>query len=391
MGDSVTDIAECGLRISDLDSKRRPGVLECLLGSRDMAYFIGFVIGVVVGAGIALVVGYVRSRGAGEQMRQAFSALATDALDANSRRLADAAGASLDSKKQLIDQAVQGIAERLTKMAEYMRRQELDRSQETGALGASITTLSTTTGKLHQMLASTQRRGAWGERMAEDVLQLAGLAEGVNYAKQSSDAAESGRPDFTFNLPNDLKVNMDVKFPLDAYKAYVDAETDEQRAEQLKALVSAVRGHVKAVAGRGYINPKTPTVNYVLVFLASEQVFSLVMEADADLMDTALKQRIVLCGPLTLYAMLAVIRQTAEHANLMQTADEVLELLAEVRKQWEAYKESMDKMGDRLFAARDEYEKLVSTRTNMLDRPMNKIEALRTSRELPGETDDGVK
>ncbi|MCE5328601.1 MAG: DNA recombination protein RmuC [Planctomycetaceae bacterium] len=348
-----------------------------------MDYAITFILGVVIGAAVAVVISIVRAKSNAQQMQQAFAALAAEALDANSRRLAESAGATLDSKKQLIDQTLATVSERLTKMAEYFQRLESDRRHDVGALSTSIASLSTTTGKLHQMLASTQRRGAWGERMAADVLRLAGLAEGVNFTCQSSEAAVTGRPDFTFMLPQGLKVNMDVKFPLDAYKAYVDAADDAGRAEQLKSLLAAVRGHVKAVASRGYIDPQAPTVPYVLVFLASEQVFSLVMEADRDLIDQALSQKVVLCSPLTLYAMLAVIRQTAEHANLLKTADDVLNLLVEVRKQWEAYKESMNKMGDKLADAKNEYDKLVSTRTNMLDRPMGKIENLRTARQLP--------
>ena len=145
--------------------------------------------------------------------------------------------------------------------------------------------------------------------MAEDVLRLAGLQEGVNYTKQSAADAESGTPDFTFMLPNDLKANMDVKFPLEAYKAYVDAESDAARESALKQLVSDVRNHVRAVAARGYIDPMAPTVPYVIVFIASEQIYALALAAEPDLMDEALGRKVVLASPLTLYAMLAVLRQ----------------------------------------------------------------------------------
>ena len=52
------------------------------------------------------------------------------------------------------------------------------------------------------MLASTQRRGAWGERMAADVLRLAGLQEGVNYVRQSAaEAQESAGPTSPSSCP----------------------------------------------------------------------------------------------------------------------------------------------------------------------------------------------
>jgi len=351
-----------------------------------MGYFIlGLCIGLGVGVAVTLIVTVVRARAADRQMRDTFAALASEALDANSRRLTEQSAATLDGKKQLIDQAVAAVNERLNQMAKYVQQAESERKAELARLSTSVTSLSGTTGELHRMLASTQRRGAWGERMAEDILRLVGMAEGVNYSKQSSADAESGRPDFTFFLPNELKVNMDVKFPLEAYKAYVDAETDEQRSAGVRQLVSDVRGHVRAVAGRGYIDPKVPTVRYVIVFLPSEHVYSLVLETAPDVLDDALRQNVVLASPMTLYAMLAVIRQAAENANITKTADEVIRLLSVFHKQYQRYSEEVDRLGKQLETVNKTYESLRTTRTNQLSKPLEKIDALRQARGLPEE------
>ena len=306
-------------------------------------FIIGLLIGIVIGAAVTIVITVIRSRAerqhlaaATQQMREAFAAIAAEALDANSKRLADQTAATLDSKKALIDQSVKAVNERLGQLGQFMQKTESDHQKAFGSLSNSVASLSTTTGELHKVLASSQRRGAWGERMAEDILRLAGLVEKVNYAKQSSEDAESGRPDFTFFLPNDLKVNMDVKFPLDAYRAYLDAETDDARDGELRSLTTAVRNHIRAVAGRGYVDVKGGTVDYAIVFIATEQIVSLVLGAQPDLIDEALAKRIVLVSPMTLYAMLAVIRQAAENANIMRTADEVLGLLTTFNKQWQA-------------------------------------------------------
>jgi DNA recombination protein RmuC len=346
-------------------------------------FAIGLVLGIILGAAVAIAVGAVRQRSADRRMRETFAALAAEALDANSRRLAESAGATLEGKKALIDQSVSAVNERLEAVRQFLQRLEAERKQDLGALSTSVSSLATTTGKLHEMLASTQRRGAWGERMAEDVLRLAGLQEGVNYVKQSSDHAEEGRPDFTFFLPNDLKANMDVKFPLERYKAYIDAPDEQGRAQQLQQLAAGVRGHVRAVAGRGYIDPKLPTVPYVIVFIPSEQIFSLVLSVNPDLMDEALTMKVVLASPLTLYAMLAVIRQAAENANIMKTADEVIALLGEFQKQWTNYNIALDTLGQRIDQAAKQFETVSTTRSNVLQRPLDKIEDLRQARQLP--------
>lgn len=345
-------------------------------------FLIGFVAGAVLGAAIALAVAVVRGRLATRALRDTFASLAAEALDANSRRLGESAAALLEGRKALIDQTLQTMHERLEQVRAFLQQTESARKEEFGRLGSSVSSLATTTGELHRMLASTQRRGAWGERMAADVLRLAGLQEGVNFSRQSGDDVESGRPDFTFFLPNDLKVNMDVKFPLERYKAYLDAPDDPARADQLAQLVTAVRGHIKAVADRGYIDPAAPTVNYVIVFLPSEQIFSLVLAAQPDLIDDALAKRVVLASPLTLYAMLSVIRQAAESANVLKTADEIATLLAEFHRQWQRYCEEMDKLGQRIDQTAEQYRLLRGTRSNMLQKPLDKIEDLRTSRGL---------
>jgi len=341
-----------------------------------MEYFIGFAVGIVVGAGVALLAGLIYNRTSGRQMQQAFSALAVDALDANSRRLTEEAGKALESKKALIDQAIVSVNDRLGRVNAYLQNLEAERKKEFGSLGTSIATLSQTTGQLHAVLASTQRRGAWGERMAEDILRAAGMIENVNYTKQSSEQAASGRPDFTFNLPNNLAVNMDVKFPLQSYKAYLDADTEETGAAALHALTMAVRGHIRDVASRGYIDTKT-TANYVIVFLASEQILSSVLADQPDLVDEALGKRVVLAGPMTLYAMLSVIRQAAEAANLMTTAGEVIDLLGAFTAQWGKYNVEIDKLGKYIDQVSRQFETVSTTRTRALHRPLEKIEQLR--------------
>ncbi|MBP7528802.1 MAG: DNA recombination protein RmuC, partial [Syntrophorhabdaceae bacterium] len=99
-------------------------------------------------------------------------------------------------------------------------------------------------------------------------------------------------------------------------------------------------------------------------------------ESDATIMDEALRQKVILCSPFTLYAVLAVIRQTIENVNLERTASEILKLLSEFSKQWKLYKDKFKAMGDRIDAAKKEYDILATTRTNMLERPLRKIDEL---------------
>jgi DNA recombination protein RmuC len=216
--------------------------------------------------------------------------------------------------------------------------------------------------------------------MAEDVLRLAGFVEGVNYHKQKQ-LTEGSRPDFTFLLPENQCVHMDVKFPLANYVRMLEAADDPTRAACAGQFLKDVRLRVKEVTTRDYINPAAGTVDYCLVFIPNEQIYGFIHEQDGSLLDEALRQKVVLCSPLTLYAILAVIRQAVENFRLEQASMQILSLLAEFKKQWTKYVAGMDKMGERLEAAGQEYRKLVSTRTRQLERQLDKIEDLRAARE----------
>lgn len=336
-----------------------------------------------------------------KELSETFKALSHDALARNTdqfkvyaedfMRLAEekikSQGAEgkkeLENKKELIDKNIESIGKTLH---EVQRRVE-DVGKVSGEKIAEVSTLmrrhedvtsklKDTTEHLGRALASSKKRGEWGERMAEDIIRLVGMVEGINYTRQKTLENAPGRPDYTFLLPNDLKVNMDVKFPLDNFTHYLDAENDNDRKRYRDELLKNTKIMIRQVTSREYINPAENTVDYVIMFIPNEQVYGFIQESDATIMDEALKQKVILCSPFTLYAVLAIIRQTIENFNLERTASEILKLLAEFSKQWKVYKDRFKAMGDRIDAAKKEYDTLVTTRANMLERPLKKIDEL---------------
>ncbi|MGZ5498578.1 MAG: DNA recombination protein RmuC, partial [Candidatus Aminicenantales bacterium] len=236
--------------------------------------------------------------------------------------------------------------------------------------------LQDTADHLRQALVSTKARGQWGERMAEDVLRLAGFIEGVNYLKQKALDAAASRPDYTFWLPQGLKVNMDVKFPLNSYLRYLECENDLAQETHKTQFLRDVRTRIKEVTTRDYINPEDNTLDYVLVFIPNEQVYAFINQNDPEIMDEALKSKVILCSPFTLFAILAVIRQSLDNFSMEKTAGEILGLVKNFRKEWEKFTDSMEKMGEKLDGAREEYRKMTTTRHDKLDRSIQKIEDL---------------
>ena len=336
-----------------------------------------------------------------KDMLDKFSTISLDALKKNSANFLELAEKTLKSQTVVGVKDLEGKKGLIDKSLSAMDKTLLDVQQKIEAVGKGNTEVTTliknhenvtlrlkdTTEHLREALASSKKRGEWGERMAEDIINLIGMVEGVNYIKQKTLEGSSGRPDFTFFMPNHLKINMDVKFPLDNYVNYLEASSEPDRKRCKDELIRNVKTMIKQVTTRDYINPKDNTVDYVLVFIPNEQVYGFINETDMTIMDEALKQKVVLCSPFTLYAMLAVIRQGIENFNLEQTASEILNLLGDFSKQWNAYKEKFSVMGRRLDDAKKEYDTLITTRTNMHEKPLKKIDELRKQEAISGSSD----
>ena len=150
-----------------------------------------------------------------------------------------------------------------------------------------------------------------------------------------------------------------------------------------------MRQRVRELAARGYAAGEA-SVDCVLLFIPNEQLYAFVHEHDPVLVDDALRQRIVLCSPLTLFAVLAVVRQAVDNFVVERTSAEILGLLGAFEKQWEAFVRQFDLVGQRLDAAHRAFDGLATTRRRQLERPLGRLADLRRQRGLaPADDDSG--
>ena len=336
-----------------------------------------------------------------ENIKASFGGLSLDALSKSTEEFLKLAKArlesereislkELDAKKGLIDQQLHQMTSKLEDVSKLMKELEKDRVEKFGELASQLNTASQqttalmqTTTLLREALASTKARGQWGERMAEDVLRLAGFIENVNYLQQKAINGSGLRPDFTFLLPKNLRLNMDVKFPLDNYIRFLETDSEAEKVKFRNDFLRDVKARIKEVTTREYINPEQNTVDYVLLFIPNEQIYSFIHEQDSSILDEGIRNRVIFCSPLTLFAVLAVIRQAVDNFALEKTSNEILSLLGVFKKQWDEFVKKLELLGKRIEDTQKEYESLATTRRRQLERPLNKIEDLRTQGALP--------
>jgi DNA recombination protein RmuC len=303
----------------------------------------------------------------------------------------DAISSALEEERSLVGSELREARRQLEQMSVLVGELRRERAEQQGRLeqglaDAARTTsqLAGTTDALRQALASTKARGQWGERMAEDVLRSAGFVEGINYRKQT--ALVGGTiPDLTFPLPGGRELHMDVKFPFDNYLRSLEAPTDAEREAFEARFIADVRSRIKEITTRSYIDAET-TVDHVLLFIPNEAIFGFVHERDPGLIDHAIGQKVVICSPATLFAVLAVVRQAVEQFRLERTSDEILACLVSFEKEWAKYSEGFTKLGSQMATAVKTYDALAGTRTNQLERTLQHVERLRTERGLEGVT-----
>src|SRR5207245_3322935 len=226
---------------------------------------LSLVVGLILGLGVAFVLRLIQGKADIDAVIDNVLKLAKDKLESERQINVH----ELDAKKVLIDQQLQSMTGELEKVSKLMRDLERDRVEKLGQLAnqlqatnAQTAALMQTTSTLREALSSTKARGRWGERMAEDVLRLAGFIENVNYLKQKTIEGVGTRPDFTFLLPKSLKLHMDVKFPLDNYIRFLESASDGEKAKFRSDFVRDARARIKQSSTREYMEAESNTVDY---------------------------------------------------------------------------------------------------------------------------------
>lgn len=369
-----------------------------------VALVIGIGIGAIISVVIMLIFRHVlstksrdiidtASKSFSDQAATTFKSMSMEALALANDQLISTAASKLteqqnmaaqdiEGKKALIDQSLENMNTQLTRVQTTMQTLREKEESQLGKLSQQLVDTSTQTNRLSEVttnlkeaLASTKKRGQWGERMAEDVLNASGFICNINYTKQTEETS-GNVPDFTFPLPKKLRLNMDVKFPLTNYVKMLDAKTDTERDMYRKKFFADVQDRVKEINSRGYINTADGTLDCVLLFIPNESIFTFIQECDPDLVDRALAQHAIICSPSTLFAILAVIREATDSFAVEQNVGAIEKEFGKFNEQWTKFTKIYDKLGDHLRLAQTDFSEMSGARTQKLDRILDSIHTL---------------
>ncbi len=231
--------------------------------------------------------------------------------------------------------------------------------------------LQVSTEGLRNLLSNNRLRGDWGEQIAEDLLLAAGFVEKLNYTKQS--ANDDGRPDFTILLPDGYKLNVDAKFPFDDLIAYQEASTAETKKKALNDFRTAVKNKVKEISTGGYINPEEQTLDFVIMFIPNEMIFSFIYEKVPDINQFANERKVILAGPFGFTAVLRLVLQAHKNFHHEKSLMQILGLIAKFQEEYEKFGGSLEKLGKQLETTKDTYIEIEGTRARQLTKVVRQI------------------
>lgn len=232
----------------------------------------------------------------------------------------------LDSTSQRMGQAITEnrtkTEESLTKLHE--RLAVIDRAQST------MTALSGEIVSLQSILSNKQQRGAFGQGRMEAII-ADGLASN-GYAFQTT-LSNGSRPDCVIFMPNDApRLVIDAKFPLESWQRLKEAANDDEAKLARAQFKTDITTHVRAISDKYLIAGETQDTAFM--FVPSEAIFADLHEQFEDLVQRAIRHRVVIVSPSLLMLSIQVVQallrdvRMREQAHLIQK--EVRELLADV-------------------------------------------------------------
>ncbi len=286
----------------------------------------------------------------------------------------------LDNKKDAIKSLVEKIARDLEKNQEKTEETKTTTLKELNTLKTVIEEHKVATGGLKEatdnlknILSNNQLRGKYGEEVAERLLNSVGFVKGQHYSVNIEQDTVSTRPDFTMHLPDKTKINIDAKFPLQSLLKYQEAQTKQEKERFLKDFSSDVKQKIKEVATRDYINPEENTVDFVILFVPNEMIFSFIYEHLHEVWNDAMKKKVILAGPFSFTAILRMVFQSYKNFSYQQNLHSIIKLINTFAKEYENFSTELDKLGTRINAVESQYNAVSITRAKKLTGVVEKI------------------
>ncbi len=280
-----------------------------------------------------------------ESRQTNLARLLTERMDGLNTRLGDGLNANIQTTHENLSK----LHERLAVIDEAQKR-----------LGDLTTEMLT----LKDVLSNKQTRGAFGQGRMEAIVKDA-LPLGA-YEFQAT-LSNGKRPDCIIRLPGDPRpLAVDAKFPLEAFTAFREAQSEEARIVAGRRIRTDIGVHIKDVADKYLIAGATQDI--AVLFVPAESIYADLQEHFEDMVQAAHKRRVLIVSPslltMAIQVMQAIVRDAKmrEQAHMIQ--DEVRKLLEDVNR----LKDRVGKLDVHFRQAQDDVGQITTSADKILKR-----------------------
>ncbi len=317
-----------------------------------------------------------------QRLGRVFDNLARRSLQDNSRNFLELARQNLEvhhsraqgdlkAREQAVEALVAPIREALHKTERQIAAIEKDRHEAFGnirglleSISLSQQALSTETRNLVTALRRPEVRGQWGEMTLRRLVELAGMVEHCDFTEQPHTTSEDGgvmRPDMIVHLAEGRQLVVDVKTPLDAYLAAVEAPDDAAREAALQRHARKVRERVRELAAKAYWSQFEHSPEFVILFIPGDQFLSAALARDPGLLDEALNQHVILATPTSFVALLKAVAYGWRQVALAENARRIRDLASDLYRRLAAFTAHLSRVGRSLAGSVDAYNSAVGS------------------------------
>ncbi len=334
----------------------------------------------------------VATQGAIAEIAQASVKAATDQFRRLEEATAESAAADLAHREEALHRSVaelvKPVSEQLDRYRQVVEQLQTKSSEMHGELKNELARLATVNADLQKetsnlvgALRRPEVRGSWGEQQLRRVVELAGMVEHCDFDEQVHGDGASGRaqrPDLVVHLPNERRVVVDAKVPLDAFLDGLAAESPDERERHMRRHAQQLRAHVAALAKRSYAQGVEGSVDFVVAFVPNDALLAAAYEQDAAIVERAVADQVLIATPITLIALLRAVAYGWRQEAAARDAQAIVAAGRTLYDRLGVLSGHIGDLGGKLRSAVDAYNRFVGSLEQRVLPQARRFETLRT-------------
>ncbi len=233
--------------------------------------------------------------------------------------------------------------------------------------------------ELKRALSNVKTRGIMGEIQLGRILEEI-LSPDMYLKETPTRPGSSDRVEYAVRLPGDgnrsIFLPIDSKFPLEDYYVVLtayDTNDSKQVETALKTLETKIERFASDIASKYIEVPYT--TNFAILFLPIEGLYAeAIRRGLIERLQT--KYGVVLAGPTTMSALLNSLQIGFKTLAIQKKSQEVWHVLANAKNEFDKFADVLAKAQEKIQSAGTELDKLIGTRTRMIQSKLKNLETL---------------